>query len=829
MCYFSSVIVLVFWLIVGTLNESAKDGVLVGTGSSQKILLSLLDGRLLSVDVNTGSLLWSLQEDPILSMPADKTTRLNFFPNPKDGSLYFYSKIKENVERLPLTIPELVQISPTKSTDGLLYTAMKSDVWLEIDPHSGTKLHTISSESVVSAYCPALETHLGTIFISRTAYTLSVYDSDTKEKRWDATYQEYNSYSYPSNAHTDRLYFSSTTDGIFVSINPLTGDELWRVSYDSPVVAVFAIEGWQLRKIPLYTVAVESIDLLRKSSALALCANTAGSKVVDTSVQTSLFIGFHQRLVYAVDCFADEGLLTVNFDSTVLPLLEGPQSGAHQPSHAGHYNSPETSLIQYQSVSVKGNNKPDFREIIMKASKHSSTKYEVKRDADTIGSYSQNVDNTLVSIVMILVSGAVAALISWLCTKTALAHTTKPLRSPNTEDAEASIGKIKYCTQKVLGRGSHGTVVFKGTFDKRPVAVKRILPECYGMAEHEVELLRQSDKHPNVIRYYCTEEDSVFRYIALELCKTTLHEYIESGEVRELSCYKSILTQAVRGLGHLHHLGIVHRDIKPRNVLLTDSTDGGARAMISDFGLCRILPNNRHSYTANSGVSGTDGWIAPEVFNQDGKVTCAADIFSLGCVVFFVLSLGRHPFGPCIKRQANIASGDYDLSKLGGVEKYVAEDLIKKMISNNCRARPSSNEVLSHCFFWSENKQLNFFLDVSDRVEKEPMSSRLVQGMESGASVVVGNDWREHITEDLRTDLRRFRSYHGHSVRDLLRALRNKKHHYSELPRNLKESIGEIPNGFVVYFTSRFPRLLIHLYNKMETFRSEPVLMQYYS
>ena len=64
----------------------------------------------------------------------------------------------------------------------------------------------------------------------------------------------------------------------------------------------------------------------------------------------------------------------------------------------------------------------------------------------------------------------------------------------------------------------------------------------------------------------------------------------------------------------------VHRDIKPRNVLISYSSLGGIRAMISDFGLCRKLPNNRHSFTAMSGIAGTEGWIAPEVFAQDRKV-----------------------------------------------------------------------------------------------------------------------------------------------------------------------------------------------------------------
>lgn len=61
-------------------------------------------------------------------------------------------------------------------------------------------------------------------------------------------------------------------------------------------------------------------------------------------------------------------------------------------------------------------------------------------------------------------------------------------------------------------------------FDSRDVAVKRILPECFSFADREVQLLRESDEHPNVIRYFCTEKDRQFQYIAIELCAATLQE-----------------------------------------------------------------------------------------------------------------------------------------------------------------------------------------------------------------------------------------------------------------------------------------------------------------
>ncbi len=65
----------------------------------------------------------------------------------------------------------------------------------------------------------------------------------------------------------------------------------------------------------------------------------------------------------------------------------------------------------------------------------------------------------------------------------------------------------------------------------------------------------------------------------------------------------------------------VHRDIKPHNVLLSfPSSSGAVRAMISDFGLCKKLPHGKVSYTARSGLTGTEGWVAPEVLDKSQRV-----------------------------------------------------------------------------------------------------------------------------------------------------------------------------------------------------------------
>ena len=64
------------------------------------------------------------------------------------------------------------------------------------------------------------------------------------------------------------------------------------------------------------------------------------------------------------------------------------------------------------------------------------------------------------------------------------------------------------------------------------------------------------------------------------------------------------------------------------------------RVVISDFGLCKRITAERNSISKRSGVAGTDGWIAPEALVTDGNVTTAVDMFSLGCVFYYVVGLG---------------------------------------------------------------------------------------------------------------------------------------------------------------------------------------------
>lgn len=442
-------------------------------------------------------------------------------------------------------------------------------------------------------------------------------------------------------------------------------------------------------------------------------------------------------------------------------------------------------------------------------------------------------------------------------------------------------------SDKILGYGSHGTVVYQGTFENRPVAVKRMLLDFYDVANHEVSLLQQSDDHPNVIRYFCSQSSlsEKFLYIALELCQGSLDDLVERNKFNfkpkpdNTFNLNHLLYQLANGLNYLHKLKIVHRDLKPQNILIgdfrhkvekpvnqeTNSIDE-VRLLISDFGLCKKLDHDQSSFRATSqnAASGTSGWRAPELLlnhelleispdtissigsNTSGatssntsstnvgnkRLTKSIDIFSLGCVFFYILSGGRHPFGDRYSREGNIIKGQYELALLDRLpDKVELKHLIGWMIDLNPSGRPNTSQILKHPYFWTKSKKLEFLLKVSDRFEIESRDppSELLQNLEKASLKVTARNWHRQFDEEFMNNLGKYRKYHTEKLMDLLRALRNKYHHFNDMPANLQHQMTPLPDSFYNYFSTKFPNLLMEVYFVIEKdLKHEHVFQEYY-
>ena len=378
-----------------------------------------------------------------------------------------------------------------------------------------------------------------------------------------------------------------------------------------------------------------------------------------------------------------------------------------------------------------------------------------------------------------------------------------------------SVGKIQIFADQVLGTGSMGTVVYAGLHETRECAVKRLVKPFFGHdnADKEISLLIQSDQHPNVLRYYAKEEDASFIYIALEKCAGSIQDLIERPADYPHAQHLTILLDMMTGLAHLHGLNIVHRDLKPANILLTSAH----HCKLADMGLGKQLDLMRSSF--DSVVSGSFGWQPAEVLAGEGRrLTKAVDVFSAGCVVYYVMSAGHHPFGANVEREVNIvrAQADYGHLREHRVE---AQDLIASMVTHVADERLSASDCVHHPLFWSDEMKLHFLIDVSDRVEAEPEYSECRLTLERRAAHIVGPaGWEGALDRGLLDNLGKFRKYDFTSLRDLLRVIRNKRHHYRDLPEDVQRALGSVPSGFLAYFEARFPSLLMWAYRVMACF-----------
>lgn len=144
----------------------------------------------------------------------------------------------------------------------------------------------------------------------------------------------------------------------------------------------------------------------------------------------------------------------------------------------------------------------------------------------------------------------------------------------------------------------------------------------------------------------------------------------------------------------------------------------------------------------------------------------------------------------------------------------LANALIIEMTNNDPNRRITAENVTIYPLFWESEKLLNFIIDISNRLEKrDSLSEEIKREMNAVQTDVIRGDWLHQLDPIIIQNLQQRRGYKGHSIEDLVRAIRNKRAHYEETSAEIKQILGELPNKFLNYWTSRFPRLVHCLFN----------------
>ena len=208
-----------------------------------------------------------------------------------------------------------------------------------------------------------------------------------------------------------------------------------------------------------------------------------------------------------------------------------------------------------------------------------------------------------------------------------------------------SLGRLgHYEILEVLGRGAFG-VVFRAFDDvlQRVVAVKTLAVRLAATSPARKRFLREARaagqvRHENVVQIYAVEERPV-PYIVMEfLPGETLQQRLDRAGPFDAGEVVSIARQVADGLAAAHAAGLIHRDIKPGNILI--EAGPRSRAKITDFGVARAIDDA--SLTQSGAVVGTPSYMSPEQARGEA-VDHRSDLFSLGSVLY-TITAGHPPF-----------------------------------------------------------------------------------------------------------------------------------------------------------------------------------------
>jgi serine/threonine-protein kinase len=230
---------------------------------------------------------------------------------------------------------------------------------------------------------------------------------------------------------------------------------------------------------------------------------------------------------------------------------------------------------------------------------------------------------------------------------------TNPTQSTPEGDLRGRVERAlapAYEIKDEIGRGGAGVVYrARDTRLKRDVAIKLLPPDLAFRSDVRERFMREAEtsarlNHPNIVQIYSVDEKDGLAYFVMALVEgPNLGDRVRMMGALPFDDARRLLREVADALAYAHNHGVVHRDIKPDNILL-ESQSG--RAMVTDFGIARAASEGDSRLTATGTAIGTPAYMSPEQCAGDRQLDGRSDLYSLGLVAYYTIT-GQPPFsGP---------------------------------------------------------------------------------------------------------------------------------------------------------------------------------------
>jgi serine/threonine protein kinase len=218
-------------------------------------------------------------------------------------------------------------------------------------------------------------------------------------------------------------------------------------------------------------------------------------------------------------------------------------------------------------------------------------------------------------------------------------------RRPQLLGLVRQVFREQYQIDREVARGGDARLFLAYDRDGRKIALKILHPEFLESVAaerfvREIRLVSQLN-HPRIARLQDAGEREWLVFIAMDFIDgPTLREILGGGRRLSIADTLRLASHLLEALEHAHQLGIVHRDVKPENVII--SPERGA--VLLDFGIARAIMTSVSKEITRAGMTvGSSSYMSPEQINGEQQIDGRSDLYSLGCVMFECLA-GRAPF-----------------------------------------------------------------------------------------------------------------------------------------------------------------------------------------